>query len=256
MTPPPAGLTGLAARRITVELGCHRGENMGWMQTSGWSLLFRSGGRAPRGARIPKRFAAASTQIEPPNPRDQDSLDAFGNSPVDIINAALNNLFANGQTKVEVSGNVNIRGEIILVRDSSRVDVKDVRVESPLKFTVPQLTFDAKAETEEGFEIDIDESVRNDLVPRARSATLVADVENHFPMGAALVVFASPDPLFSSLRTLYPASAKTPVAQIPDTLRIPQGGPVTGEADAIARKAQALAVSRQIATPGDGRWTT
>ena len=233
----PAGLTGLAAEEITVELDVTAYETQVDADIGLVLTVANPAGGAPA-AQYTKTF---SQQFRPGVNRHirvtQDSLDAFGNSPVDIINAALNNLFASGQTKVEVSGNVNIRGEIVLVRDSSRVDVKDVRVESPLKFTVPQLTFDAKAETEEGFEIDIDESVRNDLVPRARSATLVADVENHFPMGATLVVFASPDPLFSTLRALYPASAKTPVAQIPDTLRIPQGGPVTGEADAIARKA-------------------
>jgi len=171
----------------------------------------------------------------------QDSIGADGHSPTQVINATLDNIFGHGRSAMEFSGEITVRGDVMLVRDLSRLEVSDVTVDSPLKFTVPAVTFDGtEGDKDPGYEVDVGQSVRDDIVPRSDSLTLVADVENHFPVGGTLVMFASSDSTFSALRTQYPAAQKTLVSQIPEMIAVPPESVTGTKAEVIAKEDSAV----------------
>jgi len=149
----------------------------------------------------------------------KDSIGTQGNSPVDIINATLDNLFDSGESTINVEGSLTVTGEVTLVRDSSRVQIPDMTLLAGMQFEVPaSITFDAKSETNNGYNPGLSDEVRNDFIPRTVKATMFAEIENHFPSGGTLVMFASPDPLFKKLRREYPAENQDDVLTMPDKI--------------------------------------
>lgn len=148
----------------------------------------------------------------------EDSLDAFGNSPIELINAMISNVFNRGYGRMLVNGEVSFRDTVEIIRDVSRIEIGDMTVETPLMFDVPTITFDTRSSDRDGFDLDLDEGVREDLIPRAKGMALIAHVRNHFPLGGRLTVYISPDPRFIELRNLYPASDQTPLNDIPITI--------------------------------------
>ena len=164
----------------------------------------------------------------------EDSLGTDGvTSPLDVINAALDNVFETGAATIAVRGTVTIRGDVELVRNQSRIEARDMVVDTPLQFDVPALTFDAKSETADAFSISVGDGVRDDIIPKARSAALVAHVENHFPLGGALVMFVSPDPRLTRLRSEFPADDQDAVTAIPKAL--PAGIDITDVDNFVAQ---------------------
>ncbi len=148
----------------------------------------------------------------------EDSLDAYSNSPLSLINAMISNVFNNGYGRMLINGEVAFEDTVVLVRDASRIEIRDMNIETPLMFDVPVITFDARSSDQDGFDLDLGDGVREDMIPRAKGMALVAHVKNHFPLGGRLTLYISPDPRFLELRNAYPASAQTPLNQIPDVL--------------------------------------
>lgn len=148
----------------------------------------------------------------------EDSIGSQGNAPLDIVQAMIQNIFDTGYGKIDVEGNVRLRGPVVLVRDESRIRGEDMLIEMPLAFEVPALTFDAKSEQSDAFDISFDEDIRDDMIPRVKGAALVANVKNHFPLGGRLVMFVSPDPRLTHLRNSFPAANEDVLSDIPDVL--------------------------------------
>jgi hypothetical protein len=148
----------------------------------------------------------------------EDSVGVNGNYPLDVLNAMMDNVFEANTGTIELRGEVVMRGPVMLIRDESRIEVRDMVIDAPLQFDVPALTFDAKSDSSNAFDLDLSEGVRNDLIPHVIGAAMVVDLENHFPLGGELVMFLSPDPLLSRLRSDYPAEAQTPVGSIPSVI--------------------------------------
>ena len=164
----------------------------------------------------------------------EDSLGTDGvTSPLDIINAALDNVIETGTADISVRGTVTIRGDVELIRNQSRIEAGDMTVDMPLQFDVPAITFDAKSEDSDAFSISVGQGVRDDIIPKARSAALVAHVENHFPLGGALVMFVSPAPRLTRLRSEYPADDQDAVTSIPKAL--PAGIDITDVDNFVAQ---------------------
>ena len=160
----------------------------------------------------------------------KDSTGAQNNSPLDIINATLDNMFGSGSSTIELEGLVSVTGTVTLIRDTSRIHIPEISVTSPMKFQVPPaMTFDAKSETDDGFNPGLSESVKNDFIPRTVRATLFGELTNYFPSGGTLVMFASPDPLFTRLRSEYPAENQDDLLTIPDVIpaNVPYGDEFT-----------------------------
>ena len=231
----PAGLQGFQARALTMSMLMTA---LSTRVTADADLMVEvlGAGGVPRAS----YHWESSRKIEPGVQQrftiSQDSLDAQNHSPIDIVNAMLDDIFATDSSSARVSGQVDIRGDVRLVRDSSRIEIPEVSIAAPLIFNVTSAqTFDAKGEGEAGFEVDLDSSVREDVIPHVMAATLVAEVENYFPIGGTVVVFASPDSLFLRLRAQYPAEDRAPVATIPGAM--PAGATIADEAGAIAQNA-------------------
>jgi hypothetical protein len=148
----------------------------------------------------------------------EDSVGVNGNYPLDVLNAMMDNVFEANSGTIELRGEVVMRGPVMLIRDQSRIEVRDMVIDAPLQFDVPALTFDAKSDSSDAFDLDLSEGVRNDVIPHVIGAAMVVELENHFPLGGELVMFLSPDPLLSRLRSDYPAEAQTPVGSIPSVI--------------------------------------
>ncbi len=166
----------------------------------------------------------------------KDSLGAQSNSPIDIINATLDNMFDAGQSTINLEGFVRVTGVVTLIRDESRIQIPRMSIRAPMRFELPAaITFDAKSETDEAFNPGLSDEVRNDFIPRTQRATIFAEIENHFPSAGTLVMYASPDPYFTKLRQQYPADNQDDVSTIPD--RIPATAQFSNEAASVAEGA-------------------
>ena len=166
----------------------------------------------------------------------QDSQGVHGNFPTDIINATLDNLFSEQSARIVVGGQVTVTGDVTLVRNQSRMEIPYVSVTSPLKFIVPGgLTFDAYAAEEEAEDLNMDQSTKDDMIPRAEQATLFVEMENHFPIGGVLVLYASSDPYFTRLRTDYPADDRDDISTIPAMM--PATADIANEAQSVQENA-------------------
>ncbi len=231
----PSGLDGLEAHGVSLQLDMSAYNTR---VTADADLLVTV--RSPSGAPLVEYNRTVSEQLDTVSTHtlilDQDSKDDEGDSPLDVINRSLENLFSVRETKIEVAGKVSITGDLRLVREGggisgSRISIDRWSIASPLRFTVPALTFDARNEDQDGFDIALTEGVRKDIMPKISTMTLKGEVENYFPLGGAIVLFLSSDPRFTALRDVYPADAKTNLTDIPPV--IPEGVDITDSTQAM-----------------------